>query len=160
MTLRLIRDQSAYDPDSHWSAFSGELPIGTMHVQPGGAGRGRWQWFLFEIYEPGGAPWSGSEPTRDGAMHALGVRFRKWLDLAGLVETDDLTPRDGAPFTFEPSDERFWSVRTPSGFRVGHISKHLTVPELVWQEREVFWSGCITKFTARVPGPRLFWSDA
>jgi hypothetical protein len=109
--MKLIQGTAAVDRDLHWHAMSGTVPIGVVQQQPGGAGRGRWQWFISRIYEPGWH-WNGSGDTRDEAMQALGARFREWLAHAGLTETDDAAPRDGPPFT--------------AGVRIGHVSKAWT----------------------------------
>lgn len=151
MTLRLVPDHQSYDPTLHWNAKIGEMSLGVVHQQPGGAGRGKWQWFISRVYQPGWH-WNGSEDTRDGAMRALGARFREWLEFAGLEETDDPTPQAGPPYSFTPSDEKFWPVTMPAGFKVGHVSRHLTSPVLITEKREVFWSGYITTFHEAFPG--------
>jgi hypothetical protein len=146
MTLVLVPEEGL---NEIYRIRSGNLKIAT--IERGGPHSERWKWSIYWLYEPGWN-WSGSNDTRDDAMAALGTQFRRWLDFAGLEETDDLSARDGAPFLIEDMEGKRRRVRSPTGLYVGCVEPHLTVEALVSMPRKTFWVAWINKFTPRFRG--------
>lgn len=145
MTLRLVRSDG---PSEVWYAQSGEINIGTLTLA--GARNDRWHWSITRLYEPG---WQlrGGEDSRDAAMQALGTQFRRWLSFAGLEETDDPTPRAGAPFVFVGNGDRK-ALMTPAGLNVGCAELTHFSPRLVKDPGVYLWTAWLTKFVDRFPG--------
>lgn len=95
MALRLRRAAEQF-PDAGWPVSDDHLVvlhdgqvIGTLRRTTGGPQDGAWRWSTTGCYVPPGTmTLHGMADSKEAAKIAFGKNFRKWLEWAGLEESD------------------------------------------------------------------------
>ena len=82
LTLRRLCDQYPdvgwLRTDTHWVVVVGETVVGSISQQPGGFGRGSWQWSLTWPMGPQPAENAGVAPGLAEAQAAFRARWDAW----------------------------------------------------------------------------------